>query len=815
MTRARAITTAANRRLWLDAIVRSAGRSLTLAAAGGLALVAADRLLGIGLPVWSLVSAPILVGCVGAGFLAARERRRAGDASIVLDHALGLHDRVSSSIALERVASNGDANDPFLALAREDAERVSLEANVRRAIPIRFDNWWVAAPFAAAALATASLFTPAIDVFGASERRVERVALEERRERSQDVIEEIKEELRQATANQSADAATPEQLRALEELERELAQGEISPDDARTKAASRLDDLAQSFEDRAEREDRTLDTLGEKFASLDGRASDDSAAKPLEDALRRGDWGAAAEALEQLRRETAGDSSVSPDERERIARDLDSLARAIERAAGPERPAQGGADEQGARDDAGVPDRPEESGAFDQLREQGVPSDVARDLAQSRDAKEISDALRREGLAPEQAERLADRIAQENERRASEEQAQRDLRDLAKALDDAAENARNPDASPPPPPPAPAPPPAPSPTQTPPTDPNRPNADERRRDQQGAPQEQRTPSGGENRPRNENDPSPRESEKDPGAPQRNPQQGPSQDVGTDQGDERTSPNSDQRGRQVDDAQRPDAQPQPGTQDQQGSSKDDASSPSNQEAPDGAQQSQRDASGRGAGQEGESQRPGANADQRAEDGARSGARDDGRSEGDRSGQGESNNGMSRALDKVREFAKRRDIANQSREDAQRLREQAERMMRDLSPEEREQMRRLAEQIARERGAAPDDFSGAQTRDVDARRPTGAQEDSGRVIAEWLSDGKPGANDARGTVDARRRLTEAAAGAQRAIEEQQTPARHSEFIRRYFQRLPKAVERAGPSDAPPVRDAQDVAPQGAGG
>lgn len=806
MTRARAITTAANRRLWLDALVRSAGRSLTLAGAGGLALVALDRLLGVGLPVWSLVGAPILLGFVGAGFLAARERRRAGDASIVLDHALGLRDRVSSSIALERAANDGEAHDPFLALAREDAERVASEASVRRAIPIRFDNWWLAAPFAAAALVTASLFTPVFDVFGASERRVERVALEEQRERSQEAIEEIKEELRQATASGAADAATPEQLRTLEDLERELAQGDISPDDARTKAASRLDDLARSFEDRAEREDRSLDALGEKFASLEGRASEESGAKPLEDALRRGDWGAAAEALEQLRRETAADSSISPDERERVARDLDSLARAIERAAGPEQPAQGGVDPSRSPEDAGDPERREESGAFDELREQGVPSDVARNLAQSRDAKEISDALRREGLAPEQAERLADRIAQENERRASEEQAQRDLRDLAKALNDAAENARNPDANPSP---------TPSPTQTPPTDPNRPNANEPRRDQQGAPQDQRTPSAGDNRPRNENDPSSRESEKDPGAPQRNPQQGPSQDVGTDQGDEQTSPNSDQRGRQVDDAQRPDAQPQSGTQDQQGSNKDDASSPSNEEAPDGAQQSQRDASGRGAGQEGQSQRPGSNADQRAEDGAQSGERDAGASEGDRSGQGESNDGMSRALDKVRELAKRQDFANQSREDAQRLREQAERMMQDLSPDEREQMRRLAERIAREQGAPSEDFTGAQTRDVDARRPTGAPEDSGRVIAEWLSDGKPDANDARGTVDARRRLTEAAAGAQRAIEEQQTPARHSEFIRRYFERLPKAVERGAPAPSAPARDAQDVAPRDVGG
>lgn len=791
--------------MWLGAIVHAAGRSLTLGAAGGLVLVAADRVLGLGLPQWLLIGAPIGIGLLAAGFVGARERRRAGDASIVLDHALGLRDRVSSSIALERVAQNGEASDPFLLLAREDAERVATEADIRRAVPIRFDNWWVGAPFAAAALVTATVLTPTFDVFGARERRVERVALEERRERSQEAIEEIKEELRRATANQAADAATPEQLQALEELERELAQGEIAPDDARTKAASRLDDLAQSFEDRAEREDRALDSLGERFASLDTRASEDSAARPLEDALRRGDWGAAAEALEQLQRETARDSSIADEEREQIARDLDSLARALEQAAGPEpsppeEPAESPEIEPGARG----PRR--EGDAFERLREQGVPSDLARDLAQSRDAQEISEALEREGLSPEQSERLADRIAQENEREAAQEQAQRDLRDLSKALDEAARQARDPDAAPPP---------APSPTQSPPTDPNRPNQGEQGRDPQAPSQEQRTPSGGDNRPRNENDPSSRESERDPGAPERNPQQGPSRDVGTDQGDEQTSPNSDQRGRQVDDAQRPDAQPQPGTQDQQGSNKDDASSPSNQEAPDGAQQSRRDASGRGAGQEGETQRPGSNADQRADDAAQPGARDGGASEGDRSGQGQTNDGMSRAMDKVRELAQRRDFADQSREDAQRLREQAERMLQDLSPEEREEVRRLAEQIARERGAPIEDLSNASTRDVDARRPREEREDAGRVIAEWLSDGKPGASDARGTVDAQRRIAEAAQGAQRAIEEQQTPARYSEFIRRYFQRLPNAVERSSPSPAAPARDAQDVAPRDSDG
>lgn len=804
MSRARAIAKAADRRLWLQAVVHASGRSVAVAAGSGLGLVLADRLFAVGLPVCALVGVPLAAGAAAAGVLAARRRAKAGDAAVVLDHALGLRDRVSSSIALERAAHNGEAGDPFLALARQDAEGAAARADVRRAIPVRFDNWWVGAPLAVGALVAAAMLTPVFDVLGAGERRVERVALQEQREDAREAIDDVREQVRRALAETSADAATPEQLAALDDLDRELTQGDIKPDDARSKAASRLTDLADSFEDRAEREDRSLDALGERFAGLDGRATDDeSAAKPLEEALRRNNWDAAARALDALQREAAQDGSLSEAERERAARDLDSLARALENAARGDRSTTD--DSQAGGEPAQPQDEPspQNSRAFDELRERGVPSDRARDAADSPDADKIRDALRAADMPPEQADRLAERIAQENRQREAQEQAQRDLRDLADALDDAAERTRNPDAAPPP---------APSPSQTPPDASRQRGArgDEQNPQERSAPQ--RTPSAGDRRPENRNEPSQRESEKDPGAPQRSPQQGPAQDVGTDQGDDNTAPGDD-KGRRVDDAQRPDGQPQPGTQDAPGSSKDDAASPSNQPAPQGAQQSQRDASGAGAAQEGETTRPGAGGDRNARNTQQPGATDGAASEGDRSGQGQSNGGMSRALDKVRELARRRDAAQQSREEAERLRRQAQRMLEDLSPEERDELRRLAEQIAKERGAPPDDFRGARTEDVDARRPTQTNDDAGRVIAEWLSEGRPGADDARGAVDTRRRLTEAAQGAQRAIEEQQTPARYADLIRRYFQRLPDAVERAAPAGEAPA--AQDVAPSGGAG
>ncbi len=754
--------------------------------------MATDRLFALGLPVWALIASPLAIGLAAAIAHAARARSRAGDASIVLDHALGLRDRVSSALALEHAARNGEATDPFLTLAQRDADRVASDAKIRRAIPVRFDNWWAAAPFAAAGLVAAALFTPVFDVFGREEHRITEVAMQEQRDQAATAIEELKEELRSAAARESGEAATPEQLRALEELERELAEGAIDADDARTEAASRLGDLAQSFEDRAEREDRSLDALNERLGARNEESAP-SSTSALEDALRRNDFESAAQALEDLRREIASDSSTTPAERERLARDLDSLARALDEAATPRDGADDSAENSPGADE---PASPKNQDAADTLREHGVPNDAANEIADSLDADEIRRALEDRDLAPEQADRLAERIAEQNKNNAADEQARRDLRDLARAVDKAAENARDPETIPTPPPQ--------SPTKQPPSDPSKPESDDAQRNEPGKPaDDQRRPAAGEERPQNQSDPSQSESEKDPGAPERNPQQGPAQDVGSDQGDDNTAEKG--QGRQVDDAKRPDGNPQQGSDDAPGSSGDDAASPSNEQSPDGAQPSPRDAQGQGAEQESQERRPGGSADRPSESEAPGSSTSESQRTGERSGQGESNDGVGRAMDKVRELADRQRMAQQSREEAARLREQAERVMQDLSPQEREELRRLAEQIARERGPNTDDFSDARTSDMDARRPSDPEDDAGRVIAEWLSEGRPEGDSSRGAVDAQRRLAEAAQGAQRAIEEQQAPSRYSDIIRRYFQRLPAAVERSAPAP-----DATDVQP-----
>lgn len=790
MTRARDIANAAHRRLWLAGVVRAAGRCATLFAAGGLALVVADRALALHLPVWALVASPLALGVGASIALGARARRRAGDASVVVDHALGLRDRVSSAIALEQ-----DDADSFAILAQREGERASETVDLRRAIPLRFDNWWVGAPIATGALLAGAILLPTWDALGRDAQRVEEVARRAEIDDAVRSIDDSAQRAREALAQAAVDAATPEQLAALDEIEQELAQGRIRPDEARAQAASRLDDLARSFEDRAERDDRAADALAERFGALDADTRE-SNTRDLEEALKRADFDAARRALEQLQRDLASQDSADPDAaRERLARDLDAISRALQDAA-----RQRELDAPRSPDAPPTPpDAPRNPDAFDALREQGLPSERANELADERDPRALRDSLEREGLTPEQADRLARQIAEENRRLDAQEQAERDAQDLADALQDLSRDVRD-NAVPTPPPAPPTPPQPPSAT-----DPSQPQDAERDPSRPTTPD----PQGREDRQQ----PGQRESDKDPGAQQRNPQQGPSRDVGTDQGDEQQR--STERGRRADDAQKPDAQnPQPGPQDAPTQSKDDAASPSNQPAPPDSQPTQRDPGAQGTPQETEttgSDAPGADQDAQREQ--ESVARDDSAREGDRSAQGE---GVGRAMDKLREMQRRQQDAQQSRETAQRLREQAEQLLEQASPEEREQARRLAELLAQEQGPTRP-FDTARFDDVDARQaPRDESDDAGRVIAEWLSQGRNERDGTVGRADAQRRITDAARGAQRAIEEQQTPPRYADMISRYFRRLPDAARQASdsaPSTSPraPAPTAPDAAPK----
>jgi hypothetical protein len=105
-----------------------------------------------------------------------------------------------------------------------------------------------------------------------------------------------------------------------------------------------------------------------------------------------------------------------------------------------------------------------------------------------------------------------------------------------------------------------------------------------------------------------------------------------------------------------------------------------------------------------------------------------------------------------------------------------------------------------------GPAPPASPTDRTEAVDARRQTPTGE---RVIAKWFDPNSPnGAGVSREAI--REDVRQAAAGAEKAIEQQVVPGRHSDLIRRVFRRY---AERIEPAARPaPVEAAPDAPAKG---
>jgi len=398
---------AARRALLADAVRRS-GIVLFAGASAGLLAAALDRL-NLWRPEWWAYLA-VAVG-VGAALLIADAWRRRWSllrAAVALDHALALHDRLSSGLALAR------SDDAFASLAQRDAERAAEHVRVRRAVPVRPGWWWGAWPIVGAAAVAVAVFLPRLERGSASENPA--LARAARESAARDVAEASRA-AREAAAAAHADPATVEQLATLDEIERELADARRDPREARAAAASSIESLADRLDRQAEREQDAADRTRERLARAAQAAGDDNAAwSDLAEALGAGDAPRAADAAERLAREM---DRLDPAAREQLARELEDLARALAEPQ-PESP---------------VPPPPPPAPLDEQALER---------LANETDPGKIEQELRDAGLDPEIAEPAAREVAEQNRRRQAEHEAQRRTDELRRAAEDAARELREP-----------------------------------------------------------------------------------------------------------------------------------------------------------------------------------------------------------------------------------------------------------------------------------------------------------------------------------------------------------------------------------
>jgi hypothetical protein len=394
------------------------GQGMFVGGLVSLAGVAACKVLGVGLPSVWLPAVPIGVGAATGLALAWRDRWTSVRAALEVDARLGLKSMLSN--ALELGASGG----PFAEWSVEAGEQAAVTAQVERVIPVRWDWKWGAWPVVAAGAVAAAAYLPEVNWSPARPAVPQTV----QREAAIEQVQQAAEVIRQLEEGRGQPLASPQQLAALEELERELREGKVDPRKAREEAAAKLVESAR----RAEAEARIAETAAERSrdhlaqAAANRAASGGAVDSPLSRALRRGDLGSAAEVSDELARQLA---EMPEAERERLAAEFEELARALEAAEGPRGDSGGNegvdrptaeSETEGAARSAESPERSPEPGigereATDEVRAKEEAERRVREVAES--LKEAAKELRGEREPPrDMAREQRSRRPEQNER---------------------------------------------------------------------------------------------------------------------------------------------------------------------------------------------------------------------------------------------------------------------------------------------------------------------------------------------------------------------------------------------------------------
>lgn len=805
------------------------------------------------------------------------------------DRSLGLKDRLRSGHDL---LAGRHVGGEFEAWASQDAERVAMSANASKVVAIRWDRSWLAWPVLASASIAAGLWVPSHEPTVDPRQRA--TATPEAVQSATELVREAQAIAQASTPLQPILPESVDRTqRELEAIEQELVKGTLDPQEARSRASSAIERQAKELEAQAERLKAERDALRDRMAAAAAQSGEpepsertgeearstseaSDAVSRLGQRLSSGDFESAANEAEELRRAL---NEMSPEDREAIAKELDALAERLDR------PRDVGPTEPRSSSGEALPSdsRDRENTSAGEDRATSVPESTKtqpeRDSAQPMPPGEPEPRDR--GEEGRNAAPANPAQTQSEAQRRAEEKAQ-DVRD---ALRDAAREAREPvDQNPPPDagdtrPDSAKPTPSGAERESPQASPaakgdQEQPSPEQSRSAPSKPQEPGTVSRDAKPNDDKKSPSKDGEEKSPPAASKSSEQGKSEErpgasqKGNESPRDKPAANPGDQSTQKSDGE---PKPVPGSdrgvapgqsQPADGQRTGESGQQAKGESPDSRQGSPTPGSGppKTPGQDrtptGDTpeakpeSRPGGESKQDESSGREttpnpsqtqgqgspsptssstpqeSGPPADVPSSGSSKGQG-----LERLKRTLEEQASKQREQRQSAEDAERMRQAAQEMLKDMTPEQREKLREMARsgrtppqgqdggvpmdvpgaRSAREQGVGreagkqrggggeafkADDPSTKQTETVDARgdRPERSQNSGERVIAEWYSDRPHTGGTARSAGDGLgETVRDAASGAQRAIEQQQVPGRHADLVRRVFRRY---VERTSP-------------------
>lgn len=360
---------AAARRIFAVDVVGTLGWGLAVTVPLSLALVVLARvfpgLLPLSVPALSV--APAVLGAAAAVVVASLRRPGVSQSLRAADQRLDLKDRLATAYELS------ESPDPFVPLAIADAESRTDQSLLHRAFPMRFGTAWYVAGTLAAVVLAAAIWMPARNVAPRAERArptAEQVA------QASTQIRAATDALKELAPPEAA--ATSSELANLAEIERDLAEGNLSPEEARARSAATMNQAAERAEETAAATDESTDRSIRDLATAARRApgEDGSPANQIARSLAQGDARSAAEAAQ---RALEASRSLSPPEREAMANELLSLAKELDEA--QRRDAEAKSEPGEGNVPAGespAPGSSEPAGERQPPRDQGQPSDGAK-----------------------------------------------------------------------------------------------------------------------------------------------------------------------------------------------------------------------------------------------------------------------------------------------------------------------------------------------------------------------------------------------------------------------------------------------------
>ena len=844
----------------IAAAVEAAGRWLWWGALAALTLVVCVRAFDFPSP-WVAAALIALVPALIAGVSRFLRPPTLIQAAARLDDRLQLKDRLGTGIAI----SGNPTNDPFTRIALEDAQHAAANARTAAAAPIRPHWQWWGGAAAVIMMCAAGFWLPPFAGGWA-----ERAAAARQREKER---LELASQVAAATAAlkppESADqppAATPEQIRTLEEIRKELESGVADPRTASARAAAELARAADTYSSRADslqdRAQAVQDALRTASGADDHHTAGSGGPEDLAAALRRADLDSASRAL-------AAKDSLTPAERDRLADRLQDLAddlRSLDDRPQPSENPQSTDNAQAEpRNSEDIRSLTEDlSNAARELRETSSASpnpsrpdsarDPKRDPPPESQSPNPGSSAQPQATAPKGAsgeppentqpkpapsqpglgktEPKADSPTQQSESQNPPQKGE--STDEHKSPRDSArgESTRS------------------SPNQPTPKHQGEPDPQQQTRQ----PSSERQPTGAE---QNSPTPSNQTQETDAGkSGEPRPQQGQpaqTQETGAQKPSDTSGQHSDTQPAQPNPSAKSDKNNSPeNAQQPRERSGQPGSSASPSERPDGQRKTESGSAPKDGSDQIPQRQPG-NPDRTEKSPSPSESADAKQSPAPSPGskpapdpspspsqqpsdsqptnppdQNRAAEKLAERLNELRDLSKR---AADDRRAADDLRSRAQEMLQSLDPSDRDRLKQAAKQAsskdprntppsgnsagiepgrdARRSASAPADP--AQTELVDARRPPTAAEHATQsreqVVAEWLGPGQKGGGSSTPSDAV---LQQAARSAERAVDDRTIPPRFDRLIERYFRRLPERLRepRADQPNLPPVQPAQDA-------